>query len=116
MLLLLLGGFAEAQSVLPSQEQEFADAKAAIEAAQKAQAEKYAPEPMKKAQDLLITAENAQSFQDSVKFTQASRLARAYAELARAIAELKTEEERLGAAQEELRKAREEVDQLKKTP
>ena len=53
-----------AQPISPAQEQEFTDAKAAVEAAQRAQAEKYAPEPLKQAQDLLVTAENARSFKD----------------------------------------------------
>ena len=113
-LLLSWGGIAGAESISPAQEQEFSDAKAAIGAAQSAQAEKYAPEPLKQAQDLLVTAENARSLKDPVKFTQASRLARAYAELARALAELKAEEERLAVTQEELQKARAEIDRLKK--
>jgi prefoldin subunit 5 len=50
-----------------------------------------------------------------VKFTQASRLARAYAELAKAIAELKSEGEKLAATYEELKKAKAEVEQLKKS-
>jgi hypothetical protein len=96
-------------------EQEFLDAKNAVDSAQKAQAEKVAPEPLKQAQDLLVTAENARSFKDAVKFAQASRLARAYAELARATAELKAEEERLAATQEELQKAKAEIERLKKS-
>ena len=112
--LLCRGGIAEAQSISPAQEQEFTDAKTAIGAAQSVQAEKYAPEPLKQAQDLLVTAENARSFKDAVKFTQASRQARAYAELARARAELKAEEERLAATQEELQRAKGEIDRLKK--
>ncbi len=115
ILMLSLGGIAEAQSISPAQEQEFTDAKTAIVTAQKAQAEKYAAEPLKQSQDLLMAAENARSFKDAVKFTQSSRLARAYAELARAIAELKTEEEKLVATQEELQKAKAEIDQLKKS-
>ena len=115
ILLLSSGRIVEAQSISPAQEQEFTDARTAIGAAQKAQAEKYAPEPLKQAQDLLVTAENARSFKDSVKFTQASRLARAYAELSRSIAELRTEEEKLAITQEELQKAKAEIDQLKKT-
>ncbi|MDO8955736.1 MAG: OmpA family protein [Deltaproteobacteria bacterium] len=107
-------GLAGAQDITPALQQEFADAKVAIEAAQKAQAEKFSPEPLKKAQDLLITADNAKAFKDSVKFAQASRLARAYAELAKAIAELKSEEEKLAATQEELQKAKDEIEQLKK--
>jgi len=114
ILLLAPGGSALAQPISPAMEQEFIDARNAVDAAQKSQAEKYAPEPLKQAQDLLVTAESARSFKDSVKFAQASRLARAYAELARATAELKTEEEKLAATQEELQKARAEIDRLKK--
>jgi hypothetical protein len=66
-------GFAPAQGILPAEEQEFTDAKVAIEAAQRAKAEKYAPEPLKQARDLLIVAGKARTSQDSVKFTQASR-------------------------------------------
>jgi hypothetical protein len=113
-LLLVPGWTALAQSITPAQEQEFADAKNAIDTAQKAQAEKFAPEPLKQAQELLVTAENARSFKDSVKFAQTSRLARAYAELARATAELKAEEEKLAATQDELQKAKAEIDRLKK--
>ena len=114
ILLLACGGSAQAQPISPAMEQEFLDARNAVDAALKGQAEKYAPEPLKQAQELLVTAENARSFKDSVKFAQASRLARAYAELARATAELKTEEEKLAATQEELQKARAEIDRLKK--
>jgi hypothetical protein len=108
-------GFAGAQGISLAQEQEFADAKVAIEAAQRAKAGKYAPEDIKQAQDLLVTAGKARSFQDSVKFTQASRLARAYAELAKTISELKSEEEKLAVTYEELEKAKEEVERLKKS-
>ena len=48
-LLPVLGSYAEfvrAQEISPAQEQEFIDAKVALGAAQKAQAEKYAPEPL----------------------------------------------------------------------
>jgi len=108
-------GIARAEDITPAQEQEFIDAKAALEAAQKAAAEKYALDNLKQAQDLLGTADNARQFKDSVKFTQASRLARAYAELAKALAELKSDEERLAAAHEELQKAKAEIDRLKKS-
>jgi cytochrome c556 len=114
ILLLVCGGSAQAQPISPAMEQEFLDARNAVDAASKSQAEKYAPEPLKQAQELLVTAENARSFKDSVKFAQASRLARAYAELARATAELKAEEEKLAATQEQLEKARAEIDRLKK--
>ena len=115
ILLLVPGGTALAQPISPAMEQEFLDAKNAVDSAQKVQAEKYAPEPLKQAQDLLVTAENTRSFKDAVKFTQASRLARAYAELARATAELKAEEEKLAATHEELQKAKAEIERLKKS-
>ena len=115
ILLLGFGGWAFAQPISPAMEQEFLDAKNAVDSAQKAQAEKVAPEPLKQAQDLLVTAENARSFKDAVKFAQASRLARAYAELARATAELKAEEEKLAATHEELQKAKAEIERLKKS-
>ncbi len=105
---------AGAEEITPAQQQEFLDAKMALEAAKKAQAEKMAPEPLKQAEDLLLTAENARAFKDAVKFTQAARLSRAYAELAKAAAELKTEEEKLGAANQELQKAKAEIERLKK--
>ena len=116
VLLVSSGGvLAQAQDISPAMQQEFSDAKVALEAAQKAQAEKYAPEPIKQARDLLVTADNARAFKDAVKFSQASRLARAYAELAKATAELKSEEEKLAATQEELHKAKGEIERLKKS-
>ena len=115
LLITCFSGSVSAQGISPAQDQEFTDAKVALEAAQKAQAEKYASEPFKQAQDLLVTADNARQFKDAVKFTQASRLARAYAELAKSIAELKAEEEKLAATKEELRKAKAEIDHLKKS-
>ncbi|MBM4333513.1 MAG: DUF4398 domain-containing protein [Deltaproteobacteria bacterium] len=114
LVIFFYAGLAGAQDISPALQQEFADAKVAVEAAQKAQAEKYSPEDLKKAQDLLITADNAKAFKDAVKFAQASRLARAYAELSKAIAELKSEEEKLAATQEELQKAKGEIERLKK--
>ena len=50
-------GSAGAQGITPAQEQELTDAKVAIDAARKAQAEKYALETLKQAQDLLVTAD-----------------------------------------------------------
>ena len=116
-LLLFICLFAQlvrAQDISPAQEQEFLDAKVALGAAQKANAEKYAPEPFKQAQDLLAAGEKARSPRDAVKFTRASRLARAYAELAKAIAELRFQEEKYASTQEELQKTKEEIDRLKK--
>ncbi|MBP1713503.1 MAG: hypothetical protein H6Q42_1706 [Deltaproteobacteria bacterium] len=114
-LILTLWGGVLGQEIGPAKEQDFLDGKNAVEAAQKAQAEKYAPEPLKQAQDLLAAANEARSQKDPVKFSQASRLGRAYAELAKAAAELKAEEEKLALAQEELQKARADLDRLKKS-
>lgn len=108
--------YAQSQEISPAQEQEYFDAKKALDAAKQAQAEKYALETFQKAQDLLTTAENARAFKDGIKFVQASRLARAYAELAQTIAELKTEEEKLAATYEELNKAKAEMSRLQKIP
>jgi vacuolar-type H+-ATPase subunit I/STV1 len=107
-----------AQDISPANEQDFVDAQNALESAQGVMAEKYSPESFKKSQDLLASANEARGKKDAVKFSQASRLARAYAELAKATAELKMEEERLSRDQEELQKVRAEIDQLKqgKTP
>ncbi len=107
-------GAASAEAISPAHEQEYNDARNAISEAQRVQADKYAPDVLREAQDLLRTAEKSRAIQDAVKFAQASRLSRAYAELARAMAELKSEEEKLSAAQEELQKARADIDQLKK--
>jgi hypothetical protein len=114
-LVLALAGGVFAQEIGPAQEQDFLDGKNAVETARRAQAEKYAPEPLKQAENLLAAANEARSQKDAVKFSQASRLARAYAELARAAAELKAEEEKLAQTQEELQKARADLDRLKKS-
>jgi len=111
----MLSPYALAQEITPGHEQEFTDARNAIDLAQKAKAEKYAPEPLKQAQDLLTAAGEARARKDAVKFSQASRLARAYAELAKATAELKSEEEKLAVAQEELQKVRADLERLKKS-
>lgn len=112
--LLTFSGGTLAQEMGPAQEQDFLDAKNAVETARQAQAEKYAPEPLKQAQELLALTNEARSSKDPVKFSQTSRLARAYAELAKTAAELKAEEEKLALAQEELQKARAELHRLQK--
>ncbi len=112
---LIFPGPARAQNISPASEQEFADAKVVMESAQRAQAEKYAPAPFQKAQDLLQAAEKAWQTKDLLKFTQASRLARIYADLAKVTAELKSEEEKIFTLREELEKARGEIELLKKS-
>ncbi len=107
---------AQDEEITAEQEQEYFEAKKALELAKQMNAEKYALEPFQKAQDLIAVAEKAKSLKDGIKFGRASRLARAYAELAQTIAELKTEEEKLAAAYEELYKVKAEINRLQKSP
>ena len=102
-----------AQSISPAQEQEYVDAKGAMEAARKAQAEKFAPDPLKQSQDLLMTAENARQGRDMVKFSQASRLSRAYADLAKALAEFNNNTGQLATANEAIQKVKAEIESLR---
>ncbi len=106
---------AQDEEIFPEQEQEYFEAKKFLELARQAKAEKYAPEPFQKAQDLISMAEKAKSLKDGLKLGQASRLARAYAELAQTMAELKSEEEKLAAAYEELYKVKAEINRLQKS-
>jgi hypothetical protein len=107
-------GTALGQDISPAQTQEFFDAKEAFDSARKAQAENYSPETMKTSGDFLNQAESARSSKDGVRFSQASRLARAYAELAEALAELKKEEEKLAATTEDIKKIKGEIERLNK--
>jgi hypothetical protein len=114
-LALCLVGPVWGQGFSPAQEQEFIDARQAVEQARSAQAEKYAAEALAKSGDLLLTAEKARASKDSALFTQASRLARAHAELAEAAAGLKREEQALAEANDALKKVKAEIEQLNKS-
>jgi hypothetical protein len=105
---------AHAENITPSQEQEFIDARGALEAARKAEGGKFAPSYIKQAEDFLKTASSARSIPDATGFSRASRLARAYAELAKASAELNADVEMLATTHEALMKAKAEIDRLKK--
>ena len=105
-----------ADGISPAQEQEFADARAALESARNVQAEKFAPSYMKQAEEFLQTARNAKQIQDASGFSRASLLARAYAELAEAVAELETDVEKLAATQDALQNAKAEIGELKNKP
>lgn len=102
-----------ADAITPSQEQEFVDARGALEAARKAEGDQFAPSYMKQAEDFLKTANGARSIPNTEAFSRASRLARGYAELAKAAAELKATLEMLATAQEALQNAKTEIDRLK---
>jgi len=116
-LLILAAAFsdvAHAENITPSQEQEFIDARGALEAARKEEGGKFAPSYIKQAEDFLKTASSARSIPDATGFSRASRLARAYAELAKASAELNADVDMLATTQEALMKAKAEIDRFKK--
>jgi small-conductance mechanosensitive channel len=119
MLLMIVAtytGVLWADSINPAQEQEFIDARSALESAKNAQAEKYAISHMKQAEDFLQTARNARQIPDPVGFSRTSLLSRAYAELALALSKLAVDVENLSATQESIQKAKAEIEQLKNRP
>lgn len=103
-------------SITPAQEQEFIDAKSALESARGANGEKYAASHMKQAEENLSKAVQSRQIPDSVEFSRASLLARAYAELALALSELENNVEHLSATQEAIVKAKAEIEQMKTRP
>jgi hypothetical protein len=111
---LAIAGPVQSQDITPAQNQEYIDAKDALEAARKAKAERYAAETLKKSGEFLSQADTARSAKDGSRFTQASRLARVYAELAEATAQLKRDEEDLAATNEEIRKIKADIERLNK--
>jgi hypothetical protein len=115
-LVMALAGIVRAENISPAHEQEFSDAKAAIEDSRNMRAEQLAPEPMKQAYELMETAANARKSKDAVLFSRASRLARTYAELAKAVTELRAEEGKLVAAKESLDRIKSDIEDLKKAP
>jgi len=106
-------GVVWADAIMPSQEQEFVDARGALEAARKAEGDKFTPSYMNQAEDFLKTASSARSVPNTEAFSRASRLARGYAELAKAAAELKANLEMLATTREALQNAKAEIDRLK---
>lgn len=116
MLAIIFAGDLWANSISPAQEQEFIDARDALESARSAQAERYTASHMKLAEDFLQSARKARQIPDAAGFSRASLLARAYAELALALAELEVNVENLSATQEAIRKAKAEIEQMKNKP
>jgi len=114
LIALSFAGEVQGQDLSPAQRQEFIDAKEALEAARRAQAEKYSADEMNKAVALLEQAERVRMAKDGVQFSQASRLARVHAELAQAMAELKQEGESLAATNDALGNIKAELERLKK--
>ena len=102
------------QAIGPAQVQEYADAKNEIDNAVRFQAPKYAKALLKQAQDALAAADGARGNQDTVKFTQFTRLARAHAQLAIASSDLAIEAEKLNEANTALQKAKDELSRLAK--
>jgi hypothetical protein len=116
MITTIFTGVLWADAISPSQEQEFVDARDALESARSAKAEKYASSHMKQAEDFLQTARKARQVPDPVGFSRASLLARAYAELALALTELEIDVENHSATQEAIQKAKAEIEQMKDRP
>ncbi len=114
LVIFTLAGTVHGQGLSPAHEQEFIDAKTAIQAAQTAKADKYASDKLKEAIEFLNKAERAHSAKDDVQFSQASHMARALAESAKASSELKIEQEKLSATQIELQKVKAEIQRLEK--
>jgi len=114
LLFAVFTGVVWADAISPSQEQEFVDARAALDAARKAESEKFAPSYIRQAEDFLKIAGSARSIPDAEGFSRASRLARAYGELAKASAELNADAAMLATTQEALLKAKAEIELLKK--
>lgn len=102
------------QGFSPVQEQEYLDARQAVEQAKGAQAETYAAAELKSSGDWLLTAGKARETKDAALFTQASRLARAHAELAEAQAGLKKEQDALTATNDSLQKTKAAIEGLRK--
>jgi hypothetical protein len=114
LVIFILAGTAYAQGLSPAHEQEFMDAKEALQAAQAISADKYAPDMLKEANAFLGKAEQAHSAKDDIQLSRASHLARVYAESAKAWPELKVEQEKLLATKVELEKTKAEIRRLEK--
>lgn len=105
-------GQARADASNPTSQEELIAARVAWQRAHEAQAERYAAPFLRQAEELLDRAEKARQANDDLTLTQASLLARRYAELAQTIAELKGEEEKLAATRGEWQRVRNELDRL----
>jgi hypothetical protein len=103
LLFVAFTGIVWADTISPSQEQEYVDARGALDAARKAEGEKLSPSYIRQAEDFLKIAGGARSIPDAEGFSRASRLARANADTAI-----------LATTQEALLKAKAEIERLKK--
>ena len=115
--LLFIVGFSgpvQSQTLNPVLEQQFLDAKTALLAAQSAQADKYAPDKLKEAAECMTRADQARPTKDEIEFSQATRMARAFAELATVSSELEIKREKQAAIQTELQKIKAEIQGLEK--
>ena len=105
----LATSFAQAQAINPAQKQEYTDAKSELDTALKSQASKYSPAELKLAQESLQAADNALATQNTVKFSQFTRLARAQAQLAISLADLGAESDKSSGVSLDLQKAKNEI-------
>lgn len=107
-------GPVQSQTLNPVLEQQFLDAKTALLAAQSAQADRYAPDKLKEAAECMTRADHARETKDEIEFSQATRMARAFAELATVSSELEIKREKQAAVQIELQKIKAEIQGLEK--
>jgi cell division protein FtsB len=119
LLLMLLAlsaysGGGVAQAIDAALEQELTDAKVALDAALKAQAEALAPAQLQQSRDYLEAADQAREGSDPTRFSRVARMARAYADYAKAVAELGQEAQKLAATQEDLATAKAEIERLRR--
>lgn len=98
----------------PALEQEFSDAKRALDAARKLSGDEAVAALSKQADEFLRTAEEARSGQAPVQFARSVRLARSYAEFAVASSELNAVTAQLATADDDLRKTKAEIERLTK--
>lgn len=114
LFIISFSGPVQSQTLNPVLEQQFMDARTALLAAQSAQADKYAPDKLKEAAECMARADQARLTKDEIEFSQATRLARAFAELATVSAELEIKREKQAAIQIELQNIKAEIQSLEK--
>jgi hypothetical protein len=114
LFILSFSGPVQSETMNPVLEQQFLDARTAILAAQSAQADKYAPDKLKEARECMTRADRARLAKDETEFSQATRMARAFAELATVSSELEIKREKQAAVKMELQKIKAEIQGLEK--
>ena len=111
----LLVSCASTPSIPPSVQQSLTDAKALLEQAKSAQAEKYAQDYVFEAEKSIKLAEEGIKKNDLKQTNYATDIAKAYAHLAKSEAELKRTREELASWKEKIVEVENRIIQLQKT-